>query len=97
MNDRHKRNSLEIRRNQELDGMLQAFQDHLAVLKAQRYEANELLAHLAEMEYLPNAYNRTDDMLIKLIKFKYNAVFEEVECSAEHAISQGSNSIPSVM
>ncbi len=71
----------------KLDGMVQAFQDHLAMPKAQRYEANELVAHLAEMEYLHQTSKRTD-MFIKLSKLRYDAVFEQLECSAERNLTR---------
>ncbi len=71
----------------KLDGMGQAVQYHLAMPKAQSYEANELVAHLADMEYLQQTSKRTV-MFIKLSKLRYDAVFEQVECSAERNLTR---------
>ena len=71
----------------KLDGMLQAFQDHLAMPQADRYGANELVAHLADMEYLHQT-SRRSDMFLKLSKLRYDAVFEQVECSAERNLTR---------
>jgi DNA replication protein DnaC len=67
--------------------MVQAFQDHLAMPKTQRYEVNELVAHLAEMEYLHQSSKRTE-LFIELSKLRYDAVFEQVECSAERNLTR---------
>ncbi len=71
----------------KLDRMVLAFQDHLAMPKSQRYEANELVAHLAEMEYHHQTTMRTD-MFIKISKLRYDVVFEQLECSAERNLTR---------
>jgi DNA replication protein DnaC len=70
-----------------LHGMVQAYRDNLALPPTQRHDPDELIAHLAEMEYLQRSSRRTE-MFLKTGKLRYDAVFEQVECSAERNLTR---------
>jgi DNA replication protein DnaC len=71
----------------KLEGMATAYRDNLNLAASERHDPDELMAHLTEMEYLHRTAQRTD-MFLKLSKLRYDAVFEQVECSAERNLTR---------
>ena len=71
----------------KLPGMVDAYRDSLELSPPERQDPDELVAHLAEMEYLNRTAQRTE-MYLKLSKLRYDAVMEQVECSQERNLSR---------
>jgi len=70
-----------------LEGMVQAYRDNLHLPPAERRAPDELVAGFAEAEYLKRASRRTE-MYLKTSKLRYDAVFEQVECSVERNLTR---------
>ena len=71
----------------KLDGMAQAYRDQLNVAPPNQCDPHELVALLADTEYLHRSSQRTA-IYLKLSKLRYDAVFEQVDCSAERNLTR---------
>ncbi len=71
----------------KLHGMASSYQTQLEIPLHQQMDAHELIAHLAQAEWLTRTNERTAYYL-KLAKLKLNALPESVECSASRNITK---------
>ncbi len=71
----------------KLEGIATAYRDNLNLAASERHDPDKLMAHLTDMEYLNRTAQRTD-MFLKLSKLRYDAVFEQVECSTERNLTR---------
>lgn len=79
--------TLEKLQQLKLLGMAQAYETTLALPANELPAAHELLARLVEAEQLNRTYQRTQ-MYLKLSNLRYDAVLEQVQCSAQRNITR---------
>jgi DNA replication protein DnaC len=79
--------TLEQLKQLKLLGMAQAYGTTLALPSHELPTAHELMAQLVEAEQHSRTYQRTQ-MYLKLSNLRYDAIIEQVQCSAERNITR---------
>lgn len=79
--------TLEKMRHMKLHGMLQAFKASLESRRCEQMQADELLAHLIEEEWLEREHQKTRRH-IRSARFRYQASLEEVDYAAGRSLDK---------